>query len=310
MNSINSHPLYRRHNIDSAMNSIWDFYKMKFIALFLTSLGMSLVMQYASTFVDIKEMQTMTDPMAILEKLKDYIKPLIIISLLNLLFTTILQYYIIYNPIDGTNNFGVCLLKSLKHFIPYLIIMVILTFAGAVAIVLGFFALVVGAFFAMLYLMTIYLLILPILMIEDKSIAHTISRSFSLMHRNFWANLGWTAVFIIIILVVSLILSAIILIPFSGGFLKSIMNPGNLTDVADITTKPLYVILSALTGALTLPIMPIFACVLYFNGVAQEEEKQVISQPEPAETKLRVEDLYAKPYSDDHPDNPENKSKE
>jgi hypothetical protein len=54
--------------------------------------------------------------------------------------------------------------------------------------------------------------------------------------------------------------------------------------------------------------MPIFACILYFNGKAGEENVEIIHIPEPENTKLRVEDLYAKPYSDDHPDNPDNKS--
>jgi hypothetical protein len=34
---------------------------------------------------------------------------------------------------------------------------------------------------------------------------------------------------------------------------------------------------------------------------------QEISPEDPEYTKVRVEDLYAKPYSDDHPDNPDNK---
>ena len=63
--------------------------------------------------------------------------PILIISLINLLFTTILQYYIIYNPLDSENNIFVSVLKSLKYFIPYLIIMVLLAFAGSIAIVLG-----------------------------------------------------------------------------------------------------------------------------------------------------------------------------
>jgi hypothetical protein len=55
--------------------------------------------------------------------------------------------------------------------------------------------------------------------------------------------------------------------------------------------------------------MPIFACILYFNGKAGEEQVlQITHEPEPDNTKIRVEDLYAKPYSDDHPENPENKS--
>jgi hypothetical protein len=310
MDQINKHPLYRSHNIDSAMSSIWEFYKQKFLPLFLISLAMSLAMQYAATFVNIKEFQTMTDPMQMLEKMKEYVVPFLIISLLNLLFTAILQHYIIYQPLDSSTNIGVSVLKALKYFIPYLIIMILLTFVGAFAIVLGFFALIVGAFFALLYLMTIYLFILPVLMIEDNSIIHTIRRTFTLLHKNFWPNLGWTAVFVIIIIVISLILSAIVLIPFTGGFLKSILNPQNATDVADITEKPLYLILSALTGALTLPVMPIFACILYFNAVAKEEEKVIAAVPEPEDYKVKVEDLYAKPYSDDHPDNPEKKDKE
>jgi hypothetical protein len=53
--------------------------------------------------------------------------------------------------------------------------------------------------------------------------------------------------------------------------------------------------------------MPIFACILYFNGKAGEVQTQVIPVDEPANKKVRVEDLYAKPYSEDHPDNPDNK---
>ncbi len=60
-------------------------------------------------------------------------------------------------------------------------------------------------------------------------------------------------------------------------------------------------------NALTLPVMPIFACILYFNGKAREEQNQVKVVLSQEENRVRVEDLYAKPYSDDHPDNPDNK---
>jgi hypothetical protein len=53
--------------------------------------------------------------------------------------------------------------------------------------------------------------------------------------------------------------------------------------------------------------MTIFACILYFNGKAGEEQIQAIPIIGTEGNKVRVEDLYAKPYSDDHPDNPENK---
>jgi len=53
--------------------------------------------------------------------------------------------------------------------------------------------------------------------------------------------------------------------------------------------------------------MPIFAAILYFNGKANEEQAQTITPQNPENTRVRVEDLYAKPYADDHPDNPEKK---
>jgi hypothetical protein len=307
MDQFNNHPLYRKHNIDSAMNSLWDFYKKRFLTLFIASLVMSLVIQYASTLVNLKELSSITDPMIMLEKIKSLLVPILIISLINLLFSTILQYYVIYNPIDNDNTIFNSIVRSLKYFVPYLIMMVLLAFAGSIAIVLGIFVLIVGAFFAMLYVVTIYFFILPILMIEGNNIGATITRTIKLTHRHFWTNIGWVAVFIIIMLVISVIFSGIILIPFSGNFIKTIIKPEEAGNLADVTNNPLFIILSAVVSALTLPLMPIFSCILYFNGRANEEQIQIAPVVEPDSNKVRVEDLYAKPYSDDHPENPENK---
>lgn len=305
MDNLTNHPLYRIHNIDSAMNGIWEYYKKKFIPLFFISLAMSLVIQYISKSIDIKELQNITDPMVMLEALKGYLVPILIISLINLLFTTILQYYILFNPVRTEYDFLNSLLKSLKYFIPYLIIMVLLAFAGSIAILLGLLALVVGVFFSLLYVMTIYLFILPVMMAEETNIADTITRTLSLAHRNFWSNIGWVAVFLIILIVVSVILSGIILIPFTGGFIKTLVNPQEATELVDFSTKPLFIILSALVNALTMPLMPILSCVLYFNGRAREENDKKIPEYIIEDDKVKVEDLYAKPYSDDHPDNPD-----
>ena len=307
MDQFSNHPLYKRHNIDSVMNSLWEFYKKKFLILFIVSLVMSLVIQYASTLVNMKDLSSITDPMVLLEKIKGLLVPILIISLINLLFTTILQYYVIFNPIDSENTIFTSIVKSLKYFIPYLIIMVLLAFAGSIAIVLGIFVLIVGAFFAMLYVVTIYLFILPIMMVEGINISSTITRTIALTHRHFWTNIGWVAIFIIVMLVISVIFSGIILLPFSGSFIKTIVNPEDASKLVDVTTNPLFIILSAIVSALTLPLMPIFACILYFNGKAGEEQIQPIPTVDPENNRVRVEDLYAKPYSEDHPENPEKK---
>ncbi len=307
MEPFSKHPLYRRHNIDSAMSSLWDFYKARFLTLFIMSLVMSFVLQYASTLVNMRELSTITDPMILLEKVKGFIVPILMISLINLLFTTILQYYVLYKPIDSETNVFSSVIRSLKYFIPYLIIIVLLAFAGSLAIVLGVFVLIIGAVFAMLYVMTLYLFILPVMMVEGINIGSTISRTITLAHRHFWPNIGWVSLFIILLLVISVILSGIILLPFTGSFIKTIMNPEEAAKLVDLTTNPLFIILSSVTGAVTLPLMPIFASILYFNGKAGEDQVQNIGDTTPDNNQIRIEDLYAKPYSDDHPDNPEKK---
>jgi hypothetical protein len=303
MDQINNHPLYRIHTIDSAMNSLWDFYKQKFVPLFIISFVMGLTLQYLSTFINISELQSVTDINEIMLKLKDYLWPMLLVSVVSLLFNTILHYYVIYNPLASENNFFHCLLNSLRYFFPYLIIMIFLAIAGSFALFLGLLILFIGALFAAIYIMTLYLFILPILMVEGPSIANTISRTVVLAHRNFWSNMGWTAVFVIIILIISIILSGFILLPFTGSFFKAFTDTSQVASVVDITTKPLYIVLSAVLNAITMPLLPIFACILYFNGRAREEQQYSPELPENEDDgKVRVEDLYAKTLPENEKD--------
>ena len=305
MDQIRNHPLYKKHNIDSAISSLWDFYKKKFAGLFILSLVMALVSQYLSTMINITELQTLTDPQEILLKMKDFIWPMILISVISLLFSTILHYYVIYNPLDQENNIFRCVVRSLRYFIPYLIIMILLAFFGSFALFLGLVALIIGVFFAALYIMTIYLFILPVMMVEGPIIANTIGRTFKLAHRNFWPNIGWTAVFILILLVVSIIMSGLVLLPFTGSFMKVFSNPEETSVILELASNPVYIILNAVVSALIYPTLPIFACILYFNGRAREEQ-EVIWEPSKDDTegKVKVEDLYAKPL----PENDERKN--
>ena len=309
MDQLRNHPLYQKHNIDSAMNSLWEFYKKNFLVLFVVSFVMSLAMQYLSTFVNMKDLQSVTDPMEIFEKLKGYIWPMILVSLVSLFFSTILHYYVIYYPIDRENNIITSAIKSLKYFVPYLIIIILLAFAGSFAIALGLLVFIIGVFFSALYVMTLYLFILPVLMIEGPNIGNAIKRVFKLAHRGIWSNISWVAVILVLMIVISVIFSGLILLPFSGSFFKTLANPENVTSLLDYTKNPLYMVLSALANALTFPIMPIFACILYFNGKAGEEQIQSGIPAEPEDKKVKVEDLYAKPYSEEHPDNPDNHGK-
>ncbi|HPM18413.1 MAG: hypothetical protein GT598_13680 [Bacteroidales bacterium] len=297
MNDFSRHPLYRIHTLNSAMSSMWAFYRKNFTVLFIMSLAVSLMTQFVSTRIDFAGMQTITDPQEMLSEMRGYAAPLLLIAILNLLFTTVLQYYVIYNPVDESNNIVRSLVSSLRYFVPYIIILILLAFFGSMLIVLGLAALIVGAFLAALYVFTVYLFILPVMMSEGPSIANTISRTIRLAHRNFWTNAGWTAVFLVILIVVTVIFSGLILLPFSGSFLKVFTNPEAAGAVAELASNPLYFILTAVVNALVFPLMPVFACILYFNGRAGEDQisDAGANRDEDNGRNVRIEDLYARP---------------
>jgi hypothetical protein len=294
MDQIKEHPLYRKHNIDSAMNALWEFYKSRFVALFLISLVMSLIQQYATVFIEFKDLQATNDIELILEKFKAMFVPLLILMVVSLLFTTILHYYVLHKPLYKECNIITCILRSLKYFIPYLIIIIILAFVGSIAILLGLLVLIVGVFFSAGYLMMISLFILPVMMVEDTNIGNSIGRTLKLSHANFWPNMGWTAVFLILMVIISIILSGIVLIPFAGSFIKTMANPQDTSMIMNLTKDPLFLFLSSAVNALTLPLIPIFAYILYFNGKAREEDVPLPVYND-NNGRVRVEDLYAKP---------------
>jgi len=302
MLQITDHPLYGKHELDSAMNKFWKFYKSRFLTMFLASFIMTVVVQYiSSNYLNIKELQSIQDTSVFLEKIKDYIVPILVISLIGLLFNNILYYYILFSPLDKSRNIFISALYSLKYFIPYLVILILVAFFGSFALALGFLVFVVGMIFSLIYLMMISMFIMPVMMAEGINIGHTITRTLKLSHRNFWNNMGWTSVLLTLILVISVVLSGVILFLFTGSFVRSFTNPEDASKILEITKNPLYLILSGLVNALTIPAIPIFSFLLYFNSRARE----VIVQPPVYGDngyKVTVDDLYAKPLPENYND--------
>jgi hypothetical protein len=296
---ISDHPLYKKHDIDSAMNSFWLFYKQRFIPLFLISLAMSLITQYGSSLINTKELQDFvanntSDPFAVLEKVKSLIVPILILATVSLFFSTIMHYYILMKPLGGTTNIFTAIFESLKYFVPYLIVVIILAFFGSIAILAGLVVFIVGVIFSIIYVMMISLFILPVMMSEGNNIGNTIMRTARLSHRNFWSNIGWTAVFLILFIVIAMVFSAIVMLPFTGSILKTVINPGEVKPILDLATNPIYIFLTAAVNAIILPFFPIFGFLLYFNGRAGEEPVIPPSYGD-KDYKVKVEDLYAKP---------------
>lgn len=271
MNPFSSHPLYRKHDLDSAMSSLWKFYRENFLVLVLTSFVISIGIHFLTQMFDFYDILKITDPEEMMGKLREMIWPMVAISLVSLLCTTILYYYVIYNPVDSNVTILVSIYKSLRYYILLLIIMVLFSVFASVAMIFGLMLLVIGIIFSMIYIMTLFLFFTPVLMVEGPDIANAISRTFRLAHRRFWANIGWVAVLLVIMLITSFILNAIITIPFTGGIMKNLTNPEELMSTMDYMRNPVYITLSALASALFYPLIPILGTILYFNGRAREE---------------------------------------
>jgi hypothetical protein len=141
-----------------------------------------------------------------------------------------------------------------------------------VAIVAGLLALLIGVLFSVIWLAALSAFILPLLMAEGNDITNAIVRSFRLLHRHFGSNIGWTAVIIVVMLIISLVVSGLAIIPFAGSFLQTMANPGEATHLIEMAKNPIYIVFSSALNALTLPVFPIFGFILYFNAKAWEED--------------------------------------
>lgn len=297
MPDYSKHPLYRTYDLDTALSSIWEFYKKWFYSLFVISFVFSLIINYLSGRVNISEIYSATEAQEMMEILGSMLGPYALIMLFTFAFTLILQYYVIIKPLEPDSTiFSIGSAAIIKFFLPLLVLNILLAVFAFVSIMLGFFIFIVGALFAIVYVIMLAAFISPVLMIEDRSIGDTINRTIKLAHKRFWPNIGWVAIFGILLLVVSFILNALVMIPFGGSFLKTIGNPDNATEVLNIYNRPSFILLSSLTSALTMPLFAIFSLVIYFN--ARSGAGSMISSNEQDNDrggKITIEDLYADP---------------
>jgi hypothetical protein len=289
------------------MGSLWYFYKKNFLVLFLASFVVSLCVQLISSKMNFGDTTSYSaDPMQLLEKYKSMMVPFLEMAAISLVFNLILQYYVMFNPLEEHPNIFEAAYKSLKYLPAYLIILILFMVMASFALIIGLLVFVVGIIFAAFWVAMIFMFILPVLMAEGTDIGHAISRTFSLSHKGFWTNMGWVALLMVIVMITSMLLSGLVMIPFSGSFLKIIAHPEEATSMMNYTSNPIFITLSAATGAVVTPLPLILSAILYFNAIARESAVIPADQNKEPE-RVSVEDLYPKTYSDDHPDNPDKK---
>ncbi len=291
MNNYQNHPLAGASDLDSAMTRLWDFYKQYFVGLYIISFILSLLSALFSASLDLAAIQTTTDPEELLAMMKEMVLPYSLIVFVSLIFGVLIHAWILERPLGQDNVIGNTFRKSLQAFIPYLIVVIVIGIAGSVVTAVGLVLLVLPGLFAAFYILTIAIFALPVTLIESRNAATVISRSFSLAHRNLWPNMGWVIVVLLIIIIISLVMSSLIMLPFTGSLLKSLTNPEEAGALLEMVKNPVYIIISSLTTALITPVLPILAFILYFrNNVGQPAT--VVEKED--DNRVRVEDLYPK----------------
>ena len=276
MDSYTEHTLYRKHTLDSAMSGLWEFYKSHFAPLFLISFIFSVAVTIFSLNIDYSGLieASMTEDMeAIRKMMSDMVKMAIPVVAVTIYAIVFLSLYVLESNSGGAVNYLRVLKGSFKYMLTYTIMFILFIPVIGVALAAGILALLIGVIFSVIWLTALFAFFAPLLMTEGNDISNAIVRSFKLMHRHFGSNIGWTAVFIVIMLLVSLVVSGLALIPFAGTLLQTMANPGEVTHLMEMIKNPIYVLFSSALNALILPLFPIFSFILYFNARAWEDDR-------------------------------------
>lgn len=290
MQNIQNHPLAGARDLDSAMNKLWDFYKKYFVGLYLISLVAAILSSLISASLDLSGIQSTTDLNEMLATMKGMILPYSLLMVVSFVMGVILHAYVLEKPLEHFSLLSM-LSNSLIALLPYLLTIIVMGIAASVIIAAGFIMLILPGLFAIMYCGTIIVFALPVTLAESRNPGTIIERSFRLAHRNLWPNMGWLIVVVLIVMVISLLLAGIVMLPFTGTFIKSFSNPENAGALLEMAKNPVYIALNSVTSAFITPVIPILAFILYFRN-RQDVEAEYVKPVE--ENRVTVEDLYPK----------------
>ena len=286
MTDITKHSLYKPMEVDSMLSAIFNIYFKKFLIMFIYSFVAVFIVQMIIYHLGFWDLYTVSDPDEILRNFPAIFQKMGIISVSSViiygLLNTFLVNYLIKSDLEPNINTGDLLAESFRkysiHMIFFLILSGIILIAG---IFIGILALIIGSLVAVVYLGTVMMSGGAIIVAEEKNAIETIGRVFSLTHKDFWSALGVVVLFVLIMILISLVLSAIIAIPFVIMFFGNLNESGNILEALNLKMYDLgiwMVILNSVVSALTYPLYAILSVVLYFKLKYTEDKNPVSLQ--------------------------------
>ena len=282
MVDLKKHSLYKDMEVDSVLSNVFNIYFKKFVILFMYSFVAVFIIQlifYQLGFWELYKV-SFSDPEEILSVYSKLMGKIAIVSVSSIVvygfLNAFLVNYLIKNDIEPSLSAGEIFIESVKkhaiHMIFFLILSTLILIAG---MFIGIIVLIIGSLIAMIYLGTVLIPGGTIIVAENKNAIEAIGRTFTLTHKDFWSVLGSLVLFVLIMLLVSIVLGAIMAIPFVIMFIDNWGEVGNFTELFNTKFYDIgiwSVVLNSVVSAVTYPLYAAISVVLYFKLIYVENK--------------------------------------
>lgn len=283
MFDLTKHSLYKRMEADSVLSNIFNIYLKKFPVLIIFSFIAAFLIQmtfYQLGFFELSKINNTNDLIGeILSMRKEIIIASLVYFFIYGILISVLINYIIKIDLNPAVTIGSVVTESIKkfsiHLVFFLLIASLMIILGSV---IGMLILYIGFFVALPYLGTGLVSGPAVIVAEEKNAIETIRRSFSLVHKDFWATLGTLVLFFLIMILISFVLSAIMAIPFAIKFIDNFHETGHLLESLNVQLYDIgiwTVVINSIVSALIYPFYAILSVVLYFKLKYIEDERNL-----------------------------------
>ncbi len=284
MIDIKQHSLFKPMEVDTVLSNIFNIYLKKFAVLFISSFVAALIIQVVFYQLGFLELTNISDPEELVAAILGMRNELIIGSVTYFIIYGILIGFLINYLIRSDADSGLSLketfIDSIKnnsvHLIFFLILSMIIIIAG---VFLGVIILIIGSFLAMIYLGTILVPGGAIIVAENKNAFEAIRRAISLTHKDFWSTLGAIILYFLIMILISIVLNAIVAIPFIFKFVSNWQETESFRELFNMQSYDIgswVIVLNSLVAAVTYPFFAILSVVMYFKLRYIEDQKTLI----------------------------------
>lgn len=288
MYDLKKHSLYKPMEVDSVISNVFSLYFKTFFPLVIFSFVGVFIIQFFLYSTGYYEIFKTFDPTMVEGNISFFLKMILKMMVLSLVVYGIMNAFIInylfVKDIDSTASFGSILGDSIRLYSIHMVFFMLLTvLIIVIGMIFGVVVFIVGMFLAALYLGTVLIPGCAVIVVEQKNAFDAIGRSFSLTHNDFWQSLGSFVLFVLIMILISLILSAVIAIPVVIMFFDKLGETGNFFEALNLNLYEIgiwSVLLNSLVSAIVYPLYSIFSFVIYFKLRNTQDRKMGINLSE------------------------------